>query len=66
VIDLNPEQLEPAPTLGTRINAEFIQNMGKVEEGFVIILDMNRVFTSDQLADVDHANLDKDNVKDVA
>lgn len=66
VVDLNPDQLEPAPTLGTRINADFIQNMGKVEEGFIIILDLNRVFTCDQLADVDHINCDKDNVKDVA
>lgn len=49
VIDLKPEQLEPAPSLGTRINNEFISAMGKVDERFVIVLDMNRVFTSDQL-----------------
>lgn len=52
VVDLKPEQLEPAPSLGTRINNEFIQHMGKVGDRFVIVLDMNRVFTSDQLVDV--------------
>lgn len=49
VIDLERDQLEPAPRLGTRINTEYIRAMGKHDGGFVIILDMNRVFSLDQL-----------------
>ncbi|MEW6290630.1 MAG: chemotaxis protein CheW [Thermodesulfobacteriota bacterium] len=45
VIDLEPEQIEPAPRIGTTINTEFIMGMGKHNELFLIILDMDRVFS---------------------
>ena len=52
VIDLKAEQIEPAPTLGTRVNTQFIQGMGKVDDHFVIVLDMEQVFSFSQLLDV--------------
>lgn len=53
VIDLRRDQLEPAPRLGTRINTEYIRAMGKHNDEFVIILDMNRVFSVDQLTEME-------------
>lgn len=52
VIDLRAEQMEPAPTLGTRVNTNFIQAMGKVDDRFVIVLDMDLVFSVDLLMEV--------------
>ena len=52
VIDLRAEELEPAPTLGTRVNTQFIQGMGKVDDHFVIVLDMEKVFSTDELEQV--------------
>lgn len=52
VIDLRRDQLEPAPRLGTRVNTEFIRAMGKHDDEFVIILDMNRVFSVDELTEI--------------
>ena len=52
VIEFRREQLEPAPRLGTRIETEFIRAMGKYKDEFVIILDMNRVFSVDQLTEI--------------
>ncbi len=52
VIELKRDQLEPAPRLGTRINTEFIRAMGKHDDEFVIILDMNRVFSVDQIDEI--------------
>lgn len=52
VIELRRDQLEPAPRLGTRVDNEFIRAMGKYEDEFVIILDMNKVFSVDQLTEV--------------
>src|SRR5512140_990374 len=49
VIDLEAGQIEPPPRLGTSINAEFIRGMGKRDEHFVIILDVDRVFSNDEL-----------------
>jgi purine-binding chemotaxis protein CheW len=49
VFDLDPEQIEPPPRIGTSLNTEFIHGMGKHNEQFIIILDINRVFSADEL-----------------
>lgn len=50
VIELGAGQIEPAPKIGTRLRTDFIQGMGKRDEGFIIILDIDRVFSADELA----------------
>lgn len=50
VIDLDPGQIEPAPRIGTKLNTEFIRGMGKRDDRFLIILDIDRVLSSDELA----------------
>ncbi|SDM94364.1 CheW protein [Geoalkalibacter ferrihydriticus] len=52
VLDLDPGQIEPAPRIGTRLRTEFIQGMGKREEQFIILLDIDRVFSGEELAGV--------------
>ena len=50
VFELEPDQIEPAPKFGTRFRAEFLRGMGKRDENFIMILDMDKVFSSDELA----------------
>jgi purine-binding chemotaxis protein CheW len=50
VLDLEPDQIEPAPRIGTRLNVDFIRGMGKHGEGFVMILNIDKVFSVDELA----------------
>ena len=52
VMDLDPEQIEPAPRIGTRLNTKFIKGMGKRDNHFIIILDIDKVFSVDDLATV--------------
>ena len=52
VLDLDPDQIEPPPRVGTGLRTEFIKGMGKREEQFIIILDIDRVFSSDELVAV--------------
>ena len=49
VIELEPAQIEPPPRIGTRLNTEFIRGMGKYKDQFIIILDINKVFSTDDL-----------------
>ncbi len=49
VLDLEPEQIEPAPRIGTKLNTDFIRGMGKRDESFVIILDIDKVFSAAEL-----------------
>jgi purine-binding chemotaxis protein CheW len=49
VIEIEPDQIEPAPRIGTRLNTEFIKGIGKREGHFIMILDSDKVFSSDEL-----------------
>ena len=55
VIELGAGQIEPAPRIGTRLRTEFIRGMGKRDDRFVIILDIDRVFSVDELSLVQDA-----------
>ncbi|MGA3116118.1 MAG: chemotaxis protein CheW [Syntrophobacteraceae bacterium] len=50
VMDLDPDQVEAPPRIGTRLKSKFIKGMGKRDNHFIIILDINRVFSADELA----------------
>lgn len=49
VLDLAPDQIEPPPRIGTKLDTEFIKGMGKHAEQFIIILDIDKVFTTDEM-----------------
>ena len=50
VVELPARDIEPAPGFGTKVRAEFIAGMGKLNGEFVIILDVARVLSADDLA----------------
>jgi len=50
VFELEPEQIEPAPKIGTQLKTEFIKGMGKKDDHFIIILNIDKVFSSEELA----------------
>ena len=52
VMDLEPEHIEPAPKIGTRLNTEFIKGMCKKDNNFVILLNIDKVFSTSELASV--------------
>jgi purine-binding chemotaxis protein CheW len=55
VVELEPEQIEPAPKIGTKLNTEFIKGMGKREDQFIILLDIDKVFSNEELSVVQRA-----------
>lgn len=55
VMDIRSDQIEPPPRLGTRLKTEFINGMGKVDEQFMILLNIDRVFNSEELVLVQDA-----------
>jgi len=48
-LDLDESQIEPPPRIGASLKTEFIKGMGNLGEKFVIILDINKVFSADDL-----------------
>jgi purine-binding chemotaxis protein CheW len=53
VLDLNADQLEPPPRIGTKLKTEFIKAMGNLNDHFLIILDIDRVFSTDESMVID-------------
>jgi len=49
VITLEPDNIEPAPKIGTRLDTEYIKGMGKLNDEFVIVLDIEKIFTTEEL-----------------
>lgn len=54
VMEIPAADVEPAPAFGARIRTDFIAGMGRVNGRFVIILDVARVFSLDELATLGH------------
>jgi purine-binding chemotaxis protein CheW len=50
VLDLDAASIAPPPKIGTKLKTEFIKGMGRQNDRFIIILDIDRVFSSDELA----------------
>lgn len=49
VIELETGRIEAAPRLGSRWKTEFIDGIGKHGDQFVILLDIDRVFSTDEI-----------------
>ncbi|MBV61990.1 chemotaxis protein CheW [Abyssibacter profundi] len=52
VLDLPVESLAEAPPMGNRIRTDFIAHVARVDDSFLIVLDMDSVLSKEQLQDV--------------
>ncbi len=50
VIELEPANIDPPPRIAMRWRTDFIQGMGKRGDDFIIILDVDAVFSSEEIA----------------
>ncbi len=57
VIELDPDQIDPPPKLGAKLKSGFINGMGKRDQNFIIILDIDKVLSSEELSVVQDAQL---------
>lgn len=55
VLEIPGAEIEQPPSFGSRIRADFIDGMGKIDGKFVIILDVNHVLSIDEMATLGQA-----------
>lgn len=55
VVRLEPDAIEPPPRIGTSIDSQFIAGIGKLGEQFVIILDIDRIFSEEEVVAISGA-----------
>lgn len=49
VLELDQENIKPAPRIGTKLDTGFIKGMGRQNDRFNIILDIDCVFSSEEI-----------------
>ena len=49
VLDLAPDDVEPPPAFGTRAPADYLRGMGRQEQRFILLLDLDRMLSADEL-----------------
>jgi purine-binding chemotaxis protein CheW len=49
VIELRDTSIQPPPAFGTRVRLEFLRGLGEVENGFILVLDIDRLLTNEEL-----------------
>jgi purine-binding chemotaxis protein CheW len=52
VVEIAATDIEPAPSFGTRIRPDFIAGMGKHNGRFVILLEIGRVLSSEEIVEM--------------
>ncbi|MBA3031200.1 MAG: chemotaxis protein CheW [Desulfobacteraceae bacterium] len=56
VTEIDPSDISPPPKLGIKVNNEFIRGMGRQEDKFLIILNIDKVLTTAELDMVQKTN----------
>lgn len=62
VLDLDPSQIQAPPKIGTRLRTDFIKGMGKKNDRFIILLDIDKIFSSDELSRVTDGEITSEGV----
>jgi len=52
VLEISPDEIEPPPSFGARIRADFISGMGKVKGKFVILLNVQQALDTREMAEL--------------
>jgi purine-binding chemotaxis protein CheW len=52
VLEFKTEEISPSPSIGTKYNSGFIEGMWRVGENFIMILDIDKVFSVEEIIDV--------------
>lgn len=57
VMQLTPEQIRPAPEFGSGINTKFITGIGALEQRMLILMDIEKLMSSEDMALMDSASV---------
>ncbi|MCB9000507.1 MAG: chemotaxis protein CheW [Bacteroidales bacterium] len=66
VLEIDNSQIMPLPTLGSRYKSEFIVGMAKVDEKFIIVLNMDAVFSVDEITELQTQNIKEEETEETS
>lgn len=60
VLDIAPDNIESAPSFGAKIRTDFIHGMGKVDDKFVVLLNIDHVLSIEELSVINQVGSDSE------
>lgn len=54
VVVIEPDSIKPAPQVGKGFNSEYIHGIATINHEFVIILNLDRIFSEDEISLINH------------
>ena len=64
VLEISSEQISPSPNIGNKYRSEFIEGMTKVNENFIMILSIDKVFSADEISQLKETTEKKETKKE--
>lgn len=58
ILEIDSQHTQPPPDFGTNIRTDFIRSMGRVEDRFIILLDVNHVLSVTDISALNQLNLE--------
>lgn len=52
VRELDKKDIQPPPSIGSKYQSEFIYGMAKIDEEFIMLLDMDKLFSVDEITEL--------------
>jgi purine-binding chemotaxis protein CheW len=62
VVDIGNDEIEAPPSFGTGIRPDFISGMAKRDDHFIILLNIDRVLSIDEMANLSRTTMDQQNL----
>jgi purine-binding chemotaxis protein CheW len=55
VITMTPEQIKPAPEMGTALNTDYLTGLGTIDERMLILVDIDKLMSSKDMGMIEEA-----------
>lgn len=65
VLEIDESQIMPAPSIGSKYKSEFIEGVTSLDDKFIMILNMDSVFSGDELTNMQDTTKDTENIKNI-
>ncbi len=65
VLEIDKNQIMPPPSIGSKYKSEFIEGVANVDEKFIMILNMDAVFSSDEITSLRNKTEETENTVDI-
>jgi len=63
VLEIENKQIQPPPSIGDKYKSQFISGMVNVDDKFIMILDMEKLFTGKEILELKNKSKQKETVK---